>query len=108
MTDLEMTGLCADALGEHWQAMPDHYLIFRNTEKDGPHYIRYDPLNDPAQAIELLERFCLSVSGPYGSDPDRLWYVFKPMANAELVENKNLSRAIVECVAKVHAGVSAV
>ena len=49
LTDLEIVRLCAEAMGlTSWQS------------GEG----RYDPLHDDAQAMELMKRLGLSISGP--------------------------------------------
>jgi hypothetical protein len=83
MTDLEMTKLCAEAIGE--------YELWANAPE------QYDPLHDDAQAMALVKKFqlCLTIM------EDGTWMV-------EHVTNKrfdstsrdtDINRAIVECVA---------
>lgn len=89
MTDLEMTKLCAEAIGKSFSIFgpganiqggyeESGYVIL--TADDGP----YDPLYDDAQAMALVKKFpidCLNAMCREGS--------------------KDFNRAIVECVAKM-------
>lgn len=86
MTDLEMTKLCAEALG------------YTYGDKQ-PNKLCYDPLNDDGQAMALAKRFLRAMVRiertadvpPHWSVTDNLW----------LGMDNDLNRAIVKCVAKM-------
>lgn len=101
MTDLEITKLCAEAMGLdkfQWQTggivTASHLPILT---LDGR--IDYDPLNDDAQAMALVKRFGLHQIFEGGH---KRWHV---SFNAEDrgVRNVDLNRAICECVAHIQA-----
>ncbi len=105
MTDLEMTLLCAQAMGI------DH---FHGTEVVSIRYPRgdsdiYDPLHDGSQALEIVRRFGLNLCQSEGflRHPERQgsarWYVSGVTRSSN---NADLNRAIVECVAKMQASQS--
>lgn len=104
MTDLEMTKLCAQAIG---------VKTFSGSAPRGggdwPYFIPrpgagayvYDPLDDDAQAMALVKKFHIHID----TLSDGMWSVdvgwLKP---GDEVEDFDLNRAICECVAKVQAG----
>jgi hypothetical protein len=96
MNDLELTYLCAEAMGFD----PAHY----NDTFHYPNGSVFDPLHNDAQAMALVTKFELHL-GYYENG----WLVTKfglPVfreSRTERVEtfNTNLNRAIVECVAKI-------
>ena len=83
MTDGEMTKLCALAMGVEWE-----HLIPRST---------YHPLTDDAQAMALVKKFHLMIRPPDGVE-DYEWSAID--LNGDGISSKDLSRAIVECVAR--------
>ena len=96
MTDLEITRLCAEAMG-------DIQMDFAGT--GDPYDLRgrrpYDPLHDDAQAMALVKKLrlvvCPEEAGGWSAGPE-----FGPL-NMDLdVQNiPDLNRAICECVAKM-------
>jgi hypothetical protein len=85
--DLEMTKLCAQAMG--WV----------KTEKGDD----FDPLHDDAQAMALVKKFELTIIRLYSQD-DPTWLVSTPgWVNKFESKHSDLNRAIVECVAKMQA-----
>jgi hypothetical protein len=98
LADLEMTRLCAEAMG-----LPPEESI-----KAAEHYIRctferFDPLHNDAQAMALVKRFRLQVSGWRPQ-----WLVaFNFSEQSDFVGhhtmNDDLNRAIVMCVAQMQA-----
>ena len=109
MTDLEMIKKCAEKMVEAH--------VYRDVsfyDPDTPSIVYadgtgadYDPLHDDAQAMALVKKFSLiieptDVVDGIGSATD--WWV-QAWINDEVrwkgVENKDLNRAIVECVAKM-------
>mgnify|MGYP001613955048 CR=1 FL=1 len=108
MTDLEITKACAEAMGlshirtdyESGGFMHDD----TNTLKCNicnEYAIAYDPLHDNAQAMALVKKLSLYISG-HGGAPGhtRYWQVSEDDLSygpADL----DLNRAICECVAKM-------
>lgn len=95
MSDLEMTKLCAEAMGRN----PINIVRGEVTTGEwGPNYfLRYDPLHDDAQAMAVVKKM-------------RLYVVPKRSQNGWLVTGEDsdavspdLNRAIVECVAQMQA-----
>ena len=111
MTDLEMTKLCAQAMGfSSLVAIP----ITESTHmRHTPPQYSYNPLHDDAQAMALLKRFNLSCD----RWPDhagrglpvpiswRIGHVRGDGFNVDYVMADDLNRAIVECVAKMQSQV---
>ena len=99
MTDLEMTRLCAEAMGLFGTIAPNGQTVWqRNSTK------RYDPLHDNAQAMALVKKFGVSI-GHNGRTP-RVYQVEWWASGQSLypscdAEGEDLNRAIVECVAKM-------
>lgn len=101
MSDLEMVKLCAEAMdiplkarkGARNMTCGDHDLL--ETEQ----YVAYDPLHDDAQAMQLVKRFWLAV---YRYQSDK-WCA---QHRGQFSDNRDLNRAICECVAKMQASVS--
>lgn len=94
MTDLEMTRLCAEALG-----LPTDMV---QHDESGPYlktsrYGRYQPLHDDAQAMELQKRFRFDIR--YISEN---WWGVGGRGN-HWSYGPDLNRAIVECVAKMQS-----
>lgn len=104
MTDLEMTKLCAEAMGiriEHEQH-DRAYFIYHPMDNDVPLFAIYSPLHDDAQAMELVKKFNLEIIPP----PLRAihkWRAVTGDAKAISGSADNLNRAIVECVAEMQA-----
>lgn len=95
MTDLEITKLCAEALGldkiriELHTALPDVGTVWYGY--GGTYGVGrvYNPLEDDAQAMALVKK-CKLVISPY----EQGWMVIDEV-------NENLNRAIVECCARM-------
>ena len=103
LSDLEMTRLCAEAMGYGGGT----YYSVSLYARDGEGMRLFDPLNDDAQAMALVKKLRLDTEAalkdgaPWtvsGGD-DTQWS--GPIAVAH---NADLNRAIVECVAKMQAG----
>ena len=96
MTDLEITKLCAEALGYdrfEWQTAG---IV---TGSDQPiclpeGRIRYDPLHDDAQAMALVKKFHLGLAW---SDYCSVY----EQGNGANGSNDSVNRAICECCAKM-------
>lgn len=102
MTDLEMTKICADAMGVE---------VVPSTSVDGGWATVlnqncgdfYDPLHDDAQAMALLKKFRLWVHcEEHHSNGTKPWCV-QDADTEEYFVNDDLNRAIVECVVKSFA-----
>ena len=80
MTDLEMTELCAEAMGVPLM---------------GSNVPLWNPLHDDAQAMALVKKFALDIvcAGQ--------WQVSRSRRGDTTAVNADLNRAIVECVAKM-------
>ena len=81
MTDLEITLLCAEAMGY----------------KPGEHY-HWRPLHDDAQAMALVKKFRLNIHAH-----DEQWKVEEWGDDGAMALHETLNRAICECVAKMQA-----
>ena len=92
MTDLEITRLCAEAMGLGWQ---DDRTDGGITAQEGTYNYKYDPLHDDAQAMALVKKMRLEISTFRGE-----WHVGNDM---DWAWNTDLNRAICECVAKMQA-----
>lgn len=104
MTDLEMTKLCAVAMG--WQVYnrlveSKLWVIAPDTPPEMGE--AYDPLHDDAQAMALVKKFALHL---YKSSDLGDWIVEEPRyaVSCGMYAEGDLNRAIVECVAKLQAG----
>lgn len=99
MDDLEMTNLCADAMG--LQVYVDVYgdLCLGTEDHDGDNY-HYWPLKDDAQAMALVKKFRIGIdyAGKHG-DCCGESLLIGPILYTAVADN--LNRAIVECVAKM-------
>ena len=101
MTDLEITRICAEAMGFK---VGDTIPIHRETASGS--YPLYDPLHDDAQAMALVERFKLALEYVTPSDylnpanTDRWIVKYKIFHTGN---KKDLNRAICECVVKMQA-----
>lgn len=92
MTDLEITKLCAEAMG---------YAATKHLSLENVIYaIDYEPLENDAQAMALVKKFNLNISR---IRPNIEWGVEK--WGIEYLEqstySKDLNRAICECCAKM-------
>ena len=98
MTDLEITKLCAAAMG-----LPTDVA---QEDETGPYlkcsrYYRYQPLHDDAQAMALVKKFRLSVNSY--NDEYQVWptRIDQDTAGKACTFHADLNRAIVRCVAKM-------
>ena len=101
MTDLEITKLCAEAMGctpsplaGSWDSVPLHYFFGGRPFTEG-----YDPLHDDAQAMALVKKFHLGLY-PYQTVHEKWWWKVGVQTNAQAM-GEELNRAICECVAKM-------
>lgn len=110
MTDLEMTKLCAEAMGLSGHPVRDGMEMWTDAgwaeHKDALvlHHTQWqywNPLHDDAQAMALVKKLGLWIDrdseslvwGVQGSNPDEDFGTY----------NIDLNRAIVECVARMQA-----
>ena len=108
MTDLEMTKLCAEAMGytpSVEYGWPQGASINYYDEHNEHHYY-WRPLIDDAQAMALVKKFRLTVYW-HEADPQG-WLVSVPSVSVPADEymgygtgDKNVNAAIVRCVAKM-------
>lgn len=105
MTDLEMTKLCAEAMG--WRPAGERKdfdavkAIPVEQFPGAPHY-QYAPLKDDASAMALMKRFRLDVAWSWaGQVGCRSVSTASDVLENISCDHKDLNRAIVECVAKM-------
>ena len=104
MTDLEITKLCAKAMGYK----PDVRGKYRGLGSEfsgiwvNDSSLTFDPLHDDAQAMELVKKFRLSI---YESDEiDGGWDVWGGEGERICGDGLDLNRAICTCVAQMEKG----
>lgn len=101
MTDLEMTKLCAEAMGLDWEAEQKRMADRDGKWLNGYETPRYDPLTNDAQAMALAKRFMMEVDFFAGAAS-----IKKPGASGWgyiAFSDDSINRAIVECVSKMQA-----
>ena len=83
MTDLEMTMICAEAMGRRVTRHPLNIDIKPPAIWTQNHHVDsaegggfYDPLHDDAQAMALVKRFSLAIQPPQFVRPPR-WHVWR-------------------------------
>ena len=116
MTDLEMTRLCAEAMGYRAIVCLDEHRLrcHRDPEKgeSAGNIIYFCPLRDDAQALELVKAMSVGIGRGNGYFVVEHWYSPPGAERYEVAEapmcvircsSPNLNRAIVECVAKMQA-----
>ena len=115
MTDLEITKLCAEAMGLQHHVPRDAFdgefwvMVIGYSIEDIPFVSRYDPLHDDAQAMALVKKFHLQIniwnelSTARGLLEAGWWRVDSQSQNVT-ARHGDLNRAICECVAKMKAG----
>ena len=103
MTDLEITKLCAVAMGiTGWLTGDDPMVTNERSEFIEP----YDPLHDDAQCMALVKKLFIEilVDGPEGRSEDWTWtariggYNELPIS---ISHGHDLNRAVCVCVAKL-------
>ena len=109
MIDLEMTRLCAEAMGydEYSEQLDAEARIYVYLERNAGIGTRiYDPLHDDAQAMWLVKNCSLTLTNVFESSGGNfIWRVEKSEWNTGdgrfTTFSGSLNRAIVECVAKM-------
>jgi hypothetical protein len=96
MTDLEMTKLCAEAIGVQVGLYTNGQGFYdKDTVED------YDPLHDDDQCMALVKHLTLDITYLCGS---LKWQVSHFPASQSPGSDYDLNRAIVEYVARMQAG----
>jgi hypothetical protein len=109
MTDLEMTKLCAEAMGIRVKEYKGILAIYDPIYNPKQHNSCYEPLDDDQQAMALLKKFRLQCGWyEHGLDDDSgewcaAFYSSSVYAKAQAESPDSLNRSIVECVAKLQA-----
>ena len=108
LSDLEIVRLCAEAMDLCEDEQTTRSISYR---EEGHIWIRheadaigkmYHPLHDDAQAMALVKKLELSISGP---PPSGLWDVYTRHSGAQVSAcNADLLRAICECATRVQMG----
>lgn len=98
MTDLEILRKCAEKMeiDISCSRMIDGDLVILCDSYSSYAYLVYNPFNDDMQAMALVKRFLLYVAPDSGG-----WDVGPENTTGRSVINKDLNRAIVECVSKL-------
>lgn len=98
MTDLEITRLCAEAMGFHRSGdmREQEWYYLRNHSYPN---LRYDPLRNDAQAMALVKKFILRIDRTRGI-PEQ-WGVYSKRNYQGMAISSDLNRAICECVAQM-------
>ena len=95
MTDLELTKLCAEAMGIDPEDVCRQEWSSR----------RYDPLHDDAQAMALVKKFGLALWGNDGTASEWKWHaeeqIFPDHRPPIIGHGQTANRAICGCVAKM-------
>lgn len=102
MTDLEMTKLCAEAMGFQINSRLEYPVTSEAREsysEQGLPFIKYDPLHNDAQCMALVKKFGLEITRNGWTTLAPFWMVTLP--GEILVVNADLNRAAVECIAKM-------
>lgn len=99
MTDLEITKLCAEAMGltrATWFHWPDKFVT--HCDDEGVDQV-FNPLHDDAQAMALVKKFGLWME----TDSSGHWWQTCPTkpTGYSSGDKIDLNRAICECVAKM-------
>ena len=109
MTDLEITRLCAEAMGTPMQLVEPQFLwptgVMLAPAK-GEFLVSYDPLNNDAQAFALVKKFDLAVWGHAHAAGNWKYHVECNYTGGRedtlgLGHGDTHNRAICECVAKM-------
>ena len=108
MTDLEMTRLCAEAMGLRWIGRqeirafnPDQWSNWVRVP-DKTEEFRFDPLHDDAQAMALVKKFRMGIDDGATSG-DKCGASLHVGGVIYTAVADDLNRAIVEAVAKWQA-----
>ncbi len=97
MNDLDITRLCAEAMGIH---IKYGAKIMLHTDAGT---VLYDPLHNDAQAMALVKKIRLSIGDPSVSTSGENWCVDGPGCIS--ADNPDLNRAICTCVAHMQKAI---
>jgi hypothetical protein len=109
MSDLELVKACAEAMEPTWSGVGSSSIWAYSTEfvsgtKERNVRGTYNPLNNDAQAMELVKKMELWIQPPrqghLSSPPHDYWLVAHSAKGGDS-RNADLNRAICECVAKL-------
>ena len=109
MTDLEITKLCAEAMGVEHRVDGVSVLTFGLDHEYGICFM-YDPLHDDAQAMALVKKCDITIARGTNYFVVQHWYEMPGYEKYDTAEapmrvlrstNASLNRAICECVAKM-------
>ena len=111
MTDLEITKLCAEAMRLrlcNGYDSPKSLYTHQDPRSIDGREIEYNPLHDDAQAMALVKKFELRIDRNFEDGGEGLvWTVTHHLCmkygGISSFDNRNLNRAICECVAKMQA-----
>jgi hypothetical protein len=104
LTDIEMTKLCAEAMGMQpleSDSLGNASVFIVMNGRDQVRSDPYSPLHDDAQAMALVKRFTLLLQ-PIGRD-GRYMVCLYPGAIGVFCAEGPLNHAIIECVASMQA-----
>lgn len=101
MTDLEITRLCAEAMGIPAVIEGDRLFWWSGTTRGNRIQYAYDPLHNDAQAMALVKRFKLSLL--WNEDGTQVLAAYPWAANTYSEYDASENRAICLCVAKMQA-----
>jgi len=101
MTDLEMTKKCAEKMGYRQDRDDGFSRLRQGAGMDEPEWFNfiYNPLHDDAQAMALVKRFGMALFATEDGWCVDLWNT--PEIRWISTQQKDLNRAICECVAKM-------
>lgn len=99
MTDLEITKLCAEAMG--YKIGPHPFSAYIPVTTHHSPLTGYMPLTDDAQAMALVKKLGLRLS-PWNADAS--WCVQTSASGIDACFSDDLNRAICECVARLQKG----
>ena len=101
MTDLEITKLCAVAMGYRERTDmtcgPSFIMVFSQADSDT---FLYDPLHDDAQMVALVKKLFIGilVDGPEGRSEDWTWTA---RIGDCITHGHDLNRAVCTCAAQM-------
>ena len=107
MTDLELTKLCAEAMGIdiNFESRDTVFYIYHPIDEVLPLFKAFAPLHDDAQAMALVKKFGLWLELNMNGWDQTYWRVTSSRMLSPYYESEHkedLNRAICECVAKMH------
>ena len=99
MTDLEITRLCAEAMGYEYSDASGTVCVSKAGVGN------YDPLHDDAQAMALVKKLGIAVYHECRYPDSRVvWIAWRMGDPSTKIVNSDLNRAACECVAEIQKG----